>query len=59
MIQVDQNAFLDLMRARPDLCRECTDMLGREVTFIQAALAERRKVAGLKKVPSHKVAVGS
>jgi hypothetical protein len=40
------------------LCRECTEMLGREVTFIQAALAERRKVAGLKKVLGHKVAVG-
>jgi len=31
------------MRERPDLCREATDMLGRELTFIQSALAERRR----------------
>ena len=57
-IHVPQGVFLDLMRERTDLCRECTDMLGREVTFIQAALAERRKVAGSKKISSRKVAVG-
>ena len=57
-VHVPQGVFLDLMRERTDLCRECTDMLGREVTFIQAALAERRKVAGLKKVPNRKVAAG-
>jgi CRP-like cAMP-binding protein len=33
--------FLQLMRERPDLCREATDILGREVTFIQSALAKR------------------
>lgn len=58
LVHVEQAAFLDLMRERSDLCRECTEMLGREVTFIQAALAERRKLAGLKKVLSRKVAVG-
>jgi len=59
LIHVQQSVFLDLMRERPELCRECTDMLGREVTFIQAALAERRKVAGTKKVASHKVMIGT
>jgi CRP-like cAMP-binding protein len=43
VVQVSQDAFLQLMRDRPELCREATEMLGREVTFIQAALAERRK----------------
>jgi len=28
------------MRERPDLCREAIEILGREMTFIQAALAE-------------------
>jgi CRP-like cAMP-binding protein len=59
VVHVPQAAFVDLMREQPELCRECTDMLGREVTFIQAALAERRKVAGGKKVVRHKMAVGS
>jgi CRP-like cAMP-binding protein len=58
VIHVPQEAFLQLMRERTELCRESTDMLGQEVTFIQAALAERRRVTGLKKVVS-KVAVGS
>lgn len=40
---VPRERFLDLMRERPDLCREATDMLGREVTYIQSALAERRR----------------
>ena len=40
---VPREPFLDLMRERPDLCREATDMLGREVTFIQSALAQRRR----------------
>jgi CRP-like cAMP-binding protein len=56
-VQVTQSIFLDLMRERPELCRECTDMLGREVTFIQAALAERRKHLGAKKPLSDIVAV--
>jgi CRP-like cAMP-binding protein len=47
-IQIDQEDFLELMRARPELCRETTELLGKEVTFIQAALAERRKQASHK-----------
>jgi len=40
---VPREQFLELMRDRPDLCREATEMLGREVTFIQSALAQRRR----------------
>jgi CRP-like cAMP-binding protein len=43
VLYVPRHKFLDLMHDRPDLCREATDMLGREVTFIQSALAERRR----------------
>jgi len=43
VVYIPREQFLDLMRERPDLCREATDILGREVTFIQAALAERRR----------------
>jgi CRP-like cAMP-binding protein len=43
VVHVPREEFLDLMRERPDLCREATDMLVREVTFIQSALAERRR----------------
>jgi CRP-like cAMP-binding protein len=43
VVYVKTQEFLALMRDRPDLCREATDMLGREVTFIQSALAERRR----------------
>jgi CRP-like cAMP-binding protein len=42
-VHVAQEDFVRLMRERPELCREATEMLGREVTFIQSALAERRK----------------
>lgn len=41
--RVARKPFLDLMTAMPELCREATDMLSHEVTFIQAALAERRR----------------
>jgi CRP-like cAMP-binding protein len=41
IVHVPREKFLQLMRERPDLCREATDILGREVTFIQSALAER------------------
>ena len=41
IVHLPREEFLQLMRERPDLCREATDMLGREVTFIQSALAER------------------
>jgi CRP-like cAMP-binding protein len=43
VVHVEPKPFLDLMTEQPDLCREATDMLSREVTFIQAALAERRR----------------
>jgi CRP-like cAMP-binding protein len=41
IVHLSQEEFLQLMRERPDLCREATDLLGREVTFIQSALAKR------------------
>ena len=43
VLHVPSSEFLELMRERPELCREATDILGREVTFIQSALAERRR----------------
>lgn len=43
VLHVERQAFLDLMTQKPELCREATDMLSREVSFIQAALAERRR----------------
>jgi CRP-like cAMP-binding protein len=43
IVHVPREKFLTLMHERPDLCREATDMLGREVTFIQSALAARRR----------------
>jgi CRP-like cAMP-binding protein len=49
-VHVEQANFLQIMRERPELCREATEMLGREVTFIQAALAERRKQAAKNKI---------
>jgi CRP-like cAMP-binding protein len=55
VLHVEQERFLDLMRERPDLCSETTEMLGREVTFIQAALAERRKQAISRKTSSELV----
>ena len=43
VLHVERSAFLDLMTQEPELCREATDMLSREVSFIHAALAERRR----------------
>lgn len=43
VLHVGREAFLDLMTQQPELCQEATDMLSREVAFIQAALAERRR----------------
>jgi CRP-like cAMP-binding protein len=43
VLHVERQRFLDLMSQQPELCRETTDMLSREVSFIHAALAERRK----------------
>ena len=44
-VHVAPDEFVSLMRDCPELCREATEMLGREVTFIQSALAERRRQA--------------
>jgi CRP-like cAMP-binding protein len=55
VVQVEQEHFVRLMRERPELCREATEMLGREVTFIQSALAERRRQAA--RTPGSNVAV--
>jgi CRP-like cAMP-binding protein len=41
IVHLPREEFLRLMRERPNLCREATDMLGREVAFIQSALAKR------------------
>lgn len=43
VLHVDRQSFLDLMTQQPELCREATDMLSREVSFIHTALAERRR----------------
>ena len=47
VLHVERGAFLDLMTQKPELCRETTDMLSREVSYIQAALAERRRQKGI------------
>ena len=39
VVHVPRENFLLLMLQRPDLCREATEILGREMTFIQSALA--------------------
>jgi len=57
VMHIAQDSFLQLMRERPDLCREATEILGREVTFIQSALAERRKHAANSKIPHLEVGV--
>ncbi len=41
VVQAAQADFLRLMRECSDLCRETRDMLSKEMTFIQSALAER------------------
>ncbi len=51
VVHVTPEVFVGLMRERPELCREATEMLGREVTFIQSALAERRKEAATSRFP--------
>jgi CRP-like cAMP-binding protein len=43
VVYVERQAFLDLMTCQTELCREATDMLSREVSFIQSALAQRRR----------------
>jgi CRP-like cAMP-binding protein len=43
VVHVAREDFFRLMFERPDLCREATEILGREMSFIQSALAERRR----------------
>jgi CRP-like cAMP-binding protein len=43
VVRVLREDFLLLMLRRPDLCRESTEILRREITFIQSVLAERRR----------------
>ncbi|MGA9568374.1 MAG: hypothetical protein WBS19_22830, partial [Candidatus Korobacteraceae bacterium] len=43
VLHIEREAFLELMAKQPDLCRETTDMLSREVSFIHSALAEKRR----------------
>jgi len=42
VLHIARSPFLHLMGTEGDLCREATDILSREVSFIQSALAERR-----------------
>lgn len=48
-VHVSQEDFLRIMKEQSELCREAMEMLGREVSFIQAALSERRKQLAAKK----------
>ena len=57
VMHVSREDFLLLMLERPNLCREATEMLGREMTFIQAALAERLRQAASARTPSGGVVV--
>lgn len=41
VIRVGRDEFLRLMREQPVLCRQATDMLSREVSFIQSAVTQR------------------
>ena len=43
VVHVAQEEFLSLMRERPALCCAAIEILGREMTFIQTALEERRR----------------
>ena len=43
VVHVSREDFLELMRQDPTLCREATEMLTREIFFIQAALAQRKR----------------
>ena len=41
VMRITRDKFLRLMREQPVLCQQATDMLSREVSFIQAAVTER------------------
>ena len=43
VVNVPQKDFLEFMRRNPALCREANEMLSRELSFIHAALAQRKK----------------
>ncbi len=55
-VHVAREDFLLLMLERPDLCREATEILGREMTFIHSALAERQRQATSTRTSSGDVA---
>jgi CRP-like cAMP-binding protein len=57
VMHVSREDFLLLMLERPDLCGEATEMLGREMTFIQSALAERQRQVGSARTSSDDLAV--
>ena len=52
VVHVSKKEFLDLMKDEPDLCREATDILSREVTFIMSALRGQRAQAVSEALPS-------
>jgi CRP-like cAMP-binding protein len=41
VVRITRDVFLRLMHEQPALCRQATDMLSREVSFIQGAVTER------------------
>ena len=43
VVHVPREDFLELMRQDPTSCREASEMLSREMSFIQAALAQRKR----------------
>jgi CRP-like cAMP-binding protein len=43
VVHVPREDFPELMRQDPTLCREASEMLTREISFIQAALAQRKR----------------
>jgi CRP-like cAMP-binding protein len=45
VVHVSEKRFMELMRERPELCREATDILCKEAAFIQGALAGQRRCA--------------
>lgn len=49
LAHVGKREFLDLMTRRPDLCREATEILSREVAFIFYALGKRSHETGVKR----------
>jgi len=43
VLHVERETFLQLMYGQPEFCREAANILSREVSFIQGALAARRR----------------